>query len=74
MHALKLTLLPRDGALVRVLGLVERRGLSRFPMGMKTSESGQCEVSLQVKSARSVDLLRRQLDRLMEVLQVEVVS
>ena len=74
MHALKLTLLPRDGALVRVLGLVERRGFVPVSMGMKTSESGQCEVSLQVKSARSVDLLRRQLDRLMEVLQVEVVS
>ena len=69
-----MTLLPRDGALVRVLGLVERRGFVPVSMGMKTSESGQCEVSLQVKSARSVDLLRRQLDRLMEVLQVEVVS
>ena len=74
MHALRLTILPRDGALVRVLGTVERRGFVPVEMGMKTSASGQCEVSLRVKSSRSVDLLKRQLDRLLEVLRVEVVS
>ncbi len=74
MHALRLTILPRDGALIRVLGTVERRGFVPVEMGMKTSECGECEVSLRVQSTRSVDLLKRQLGRLLEVLRVEVVS
>ena len=72
MHALKMTLAPREGALVRVLGLIERRGFVPIRLGVEPSENGNSELSLVLKSSRPVELLTRQLDRLLEVSSVEV--
>ena len=74
-HALKLKLDPVDGALVRVLGVAERRGWSTTGL---QAESGQrsevLDLELTVLGDRSIDLLVRQLARLHVVQNVEVAS
>ncbi len=72
MHALRMTLAPREGALVRVLGLIERRGFVPIRMGVEPSDNGNSELSLVVRSTRPIELLIRQLNRLLEVSCVEV--
>lgn len=74
MHALQLTVTPGNGALVRILGLVERRGFTPVRVGMEPSDDGLLALSLEVQSGRPVDLLVRQLTRLFEVLRVEVLK
>lgn len=59
------------GALVRVLGLAERRGyppvsVSAHPMGPRAMR-----VRLTVESDRPVDQLVRQLDKLYDVMRVQ---
>lgn len=74
MNALQLTVAPREGALVRVLGLVERRGYAPVSVAFASGEDGDFELSLGVRGSRPVELLVRQLSRLLEVKRVEVQS
>ena len=74
MNALQLTVTSRHGALLRVLGLVERRGYAPVHVAFEAGEDGHCQLSLGVLGGRSVDLLARQLSRLAEVKHVEVRS
>ena len=74
MNALELTVSPREGALVRVLGLVERRGYAPVRVAFSREEGGDCRLFLGVKGTRPVELLVRQLSRLIEVKRVEVCS
>ncbi len=67
-----LTLQPVDGALVRVLSLVERRGFSIRSLRASRSESGM-EVGLEVHAEeRSVENLCRQVGKLVEVTTVRL--
>ena len=63
----------RGGALVRVLGLVERRGFEPTQVKVDTGAEGLMRVALSVRSERPVELLVRQLMRLVEVRTVELV-
>lgn len=74
MHALQLTVSSRDGALVRVLGLAERRGFTPVCVGVESTETGSYAMSLGVESDRPPELLARQLGRLTEVRAVKVLS
>ena len=66
MLELSLTLAPAEGALVRVLGLIERRG---FRLGAIRSEpsSRGLDVFLQLPADRPGDVLLRQVQRLHDV-------
>ena len=63
MLELSLTLAPAEGALVRVLGLIERRG---FRLGAVRSEPSPrgLDVFLQLPADRPGDVLLRQVQRL----------
>lgn len=66
MLELSLTLAPAEGALVRVLGLIERRG---FRLGAVRSEPSPrgLDVFLQLPADRPGDVLLRQVQRLHDV-------
>ena len=67
-----LTLQPVDGALVRVLSLVERRGFSIRSLRANRSE-GEIEVGLEVHAEdRSVENLIRQVGKLVDVTTVRL--
>ena len=62
----------RRGALLRVLGLVERRGYTAVRLGVDAAADGTLRVALSVRGTRPTDLLARQLMRLVEVRSVEL--
>ena len=67
MLELSLTLAPAEGALVRVLGLIERRGFRLGAMRSQPSPRG-LDVFLQLPSdGRPGDVLLRQVQRLHDV-------
>ncbi len=73
-HTLELHLQRGDGALVRTLGLIERRGfavnsLSTSPQGVDS----ELALVVEVESAhRSVDVLTRQIAKLYDVRAVSL--
>ena len=72
-HSLNVELDLADGALLRVLGVTERRGWSATALqATPSSESGLMTLNLNVLGNRSVDLLVRQLAKLDVVRSVEV--
>lgn len=59
---------PIEGALVRLLGTIERRG---FDLAAVEMEGARVELAIAPRGAgRSVDVLARQLERLIEVRSV----
>lgn len=77
-HNLEIVVDLREGALVRTLGLIERRGF--FPLGVQTmpgQQTGTLRVAVRVcakEAARSVKVLQRQLQRLYDVREVMVAA
>jgi len=71
-HTLKIQLSGSEGAVIRALGLIERRGyhLDRCSVG-ETGTNGRA-MEVQVSSSRPGDLLKRQLERLHDVFKVEL--
>lgn len=71
-HNLTIQLSASEGAVIRTLGLIERRGF-----GLRTCSFGEVDsdgrtMEVQVSSTRSGDLLKRQLERLHDVFHVEL--
>ena len=66
---LEITLAASEGALIRVLGTVERRGYSLSSLQVEKNESSM-RVSMQIESDRDATVLCRQLDRLFDVQSV----
>ena len=64
-----MTLRRVEGALVRTLGLIERRGFAVTSISTSPEQSGQqLEIILEVESTdRSVEVLIRQVARLLDV-------
>jgi len=64
-YRLDLVLNVAEGALLRVLGLVERRGfVVQFVQAQRTEEPANCwQVQLVVSSTRSAETLQRQLEK-----------
>jgi acetolactate synthase II small subunit len=71
-HSLNIQLSATEGAVLRALGLIERRG---FSLGKCViSEAGEDGRSMEVtvSSSRPGDLLKRQLERLHDVQSVDL--
>jgi acetolactate synthase regulatory subunit len=66
-HQLVLQMRHREGAVVRTLGTIERRGFSLTGARLERVEVG-LQATVQVVGDRPVDLLCRQLERLVDVL------
>jgi len=65
-HDLTLTLHRAEGALIRVLGLAERRGYA--PLAVDAQPDGDhFRVALTVRSARPIHLLLRRMEALFDV-------
>ncbi len=72
-YQLRLTIQPAEGALLRTLGLIQRRGFGLLSLTMDEVVDGMHCVRMRVASVvRPVDVLARQLMRLHEVQAVIV--
>lgn len=66
----EITLSPAEGALIRTLGLIQRRGFTVTRMDMNSSEQ-EVRVKLELaESNRCPQVLRRQIERLHDVRNV----
>ena len=71
-HTLNITLSSAEGAVLRTLGLIERRGFSLDRCSVGEIENSRRAMEVSVSSTRPGDLLKRQLERLHDVYHVEL--
>lgn len=71
-HTLQMTIQQVEGAIIRLLGLIERRGFSVRAMKAHSDDAAQqVEITVDVFSAgRSVETLARQIEKLYDVRSV----
>ncbi|RST29479.1 acetolactate synthase 3 regulatory subunit domain protein [Sphingomonas ginkgonis] len=63
---------PGEGAIIRALGLIERRG---FELRDVAAEGRRLTVAVEPRGpGRQLDVLRRQLERLVDVTAVQIIS
>ncbi len=67
MFELSLLLAPTEGALVRVLGLIERRGFALAGVATRNTAQGQQVTVTMPANGRPADVLLRQVKRLCDV-------
>lgn len=70
-HQLRIQLKTAEGAVLRALGLVERRGFRLEAVHAAEAQGDGQTLTITVSGDRPADLLRRQLERLHDVLWVE---
>jgi acetolactate synthase regulatory subunit len=76
-HTLKVSFEGKEGALVRLLSLVQRRGFSVEGMEMPQTSEGVKNITLTISPMGSfyrVDILQRQIERLLEVRSVSIAA
>ena len=74
-YRLDLVLKPAEGALVRVLGMVERRGFAaRSLSGALAGDDGCWRLQVVVDGVRPAETLKRQLQKVYDVEAVEIVA
>ena len=73
-HTLQIQLRSSEGAVLRTLGMIERRGFRLESCTVGEAGGDGREMRICVSSDRSVDLLQRQLERLHDVLWAERVK
>ena len=71
-HTLRIQLSSTEGAVIRALGLIERRGYSLKKCSVSESDGTGRNMDVTVTSTRPGDLLKRQLERLHDVYHVEL--
>ena len=71
-HTLTIQLSGSEGAVIRTLGLIERRGFSLGSCSVGEIENNSRAMEVSVSSTRPGDLLKRQLERLHDVFHVEL--
>lgn len=71
-HSLQIQIHAREGAVLRTLGLVERRGFRIEGLNVAEAQGDGHAMQLAVRSDRSIALLKRQLERLHDVIWVEI--
>jgi acetolactate synthase regulatory subunit len=71
-NTLTIRLSGSEGAVIRALGLIERRGFSLDGCSVGEIENGSRVMQVKVSSTRPGDLLKRQLERLHDVYEVEL--
>lgn len=72
-HTLRIQLSSVEGAVIRALGLIERRGYSLNTCSVSESDGMGRNMDVTVTSSRPGDLLKRQLERLHDVYHVELI-
>ena len=67
---------PAEGAIVRILGLIERRGFALRDLAVQDEDTdGSLVIELAPRDqARQVDVLARQVERLIDVKSVSISS
>ena len=72
-YRLDLVLKPAEGALIRVIGMTERRGFAPISMngGMDASD-GRMRLQLVVSGGRPAETLRRQLEKVYDCESVQI--
>lgn len=73
-HELLLEMEPAEGALLRVLGTVERRGFGLRGVTAATTDGNRQSLRLELDGDRDPQVLCRQLERLIDVRQVRLVT
>lgn len=73
-HTLHIQLSSVEGAVIRALGLIERRGFSLNSCSVSEADGNGRNMQVSVTSDRPGDLLKRQLERLHDVFHVELDS
>jgi len=74
-HAIQIRIRPAEGAFTRTLGMTERRGFRLHSANLQSDVGGHHQLSLVVSSPdRSVEVLKRQLERLHDVIDVMVTA
>jgi acetolactate synthase regulatory subunit len=74
-HAIQIRIRPAEGSFVRAVGLAERRGFQLLSANLQGFVGGYHQLSLVVRSPdRSVDVLKRQLERLHDVIDVMITA
>ncbi|MEJ2515567.1 MAG: ACT domain-containing protein [Gammaproteobacteria bacterium] len=74
-HTLNLTIEKVEGAIIRTLGLIERRGFSVTSIDARANEGDQ-EMELVIQftgTGRPAEVLARQIDKLFDVKSVHLV-
>jgi acetolactate synthase regulatory subunit len=71
-HRLTIEFSGVEGAFLRILGLMERRGYNLQTCTLNRKPDGSCVVDVMVESERPGDLLKRQLERLYDVSSVKL--
>lgn len=71
-HTLHIQLSSVEGAVIRALGLIERRGFSLVTCSVSEPDGAGRDMDVTVSSTRPGDLLKRQLERLHDVFHVEL--
>ncbi|ADV26302.1 putative acetolactate synthase isozyme II small subunit [Pseudoxanthomonas suwonensis 11-1] len=72
-YRLDLVLKPVEGALVRVIGMTERRGFAPRAIQGSPASDGRWRLQLLVDGGRPAETLRRQLQKVYDCESVEVV-
>lgn len=73
-HSLRIQLRHCPGAVLRAIGLMERRGFRLETCELAEARNDRQAMHVRVSSERAPELLKRQLERLHDVLQVELKS
>ena len=73
-HTLRIRLDQCDGAVMKALDLMERRGFRLLTCSLNEGDHNGREMEVTVISCKSGDLLKRQLERLCDVIFVEELS
>ena len=71
-HTLHIQLSSCEGAVVRALGLIERRGYSLNSCSVSEPDGSGRNMQVSVSSSRPGDLLKRQLERLHDIYRVKL--
>jgi acetolactate synthase regulatory subunit len=69
--ALTVRLRRTEGALLRLLGLVQRRGFAIADVATERVDAGLWQVRLALESARDAQPLKRQIEKLYDVVAVD---
>jgi acetolactate synthase regulatory subunit len=71
-HQMRIELNTAEGAMLRTVGLVERRGFQVRSCTLHDAVDDHRVLEVSVESDRSVEVLKRQLERLHDVRSVEL--
>ena len=73
-HFLNIRMDDAEGAVLRAIGLMERRGFQLVSCTAHEAQGGQQKMEVCLESTRPTDLIKRQLERLHDVQQVEIIQ